>query len=46
MPCSVRRAVPIGVRGALAAGYTRGLTNDVYSQNGLLTTASGLQLLD
>jgi multidrug efflux pump len=30
--------VPIGVLGALAAVYTRGLTNDVYFQVGLLTT--------
>ena len=31
-------AVPLGVVGALAATYTRGLTNDVYFQVGLLTT--------
>jgi HAE1 family hydrophobic/amphiphilic exporter-1 len=30
--------VPLGVVGALAATYTRGLTNDVYLQVGLLTT--------
>ena len=31
-------AVPLGVVGALLATYTRGLTNDVYFQVGLLTT--------
>jgi multidrug efflux pump len=38
VPFSVMLAVPIGVLGALAAVYTRGLTNDVYFQVGLLTT--------
>ena len=38
VPFSVILAVPIGVLGALAAVYTRGLTNDVYFQVGLLTT--------
>ena len=38
VPFSVILAVPIGVLGALLAVYTRGLTNDVYFQVGLLTT--------
>ncbi|MFA9283901.1 efflux RND transporter permease subunit [Comamonas sp. SY3] len=38
VPLSVMLAVPLGVIGALAATYTRGLTNDVYFQVGLLTT--------
>mgnify|MGYP001142802630 FL=1 len=38
VPFSVMLAVPLGVVGALAATYTRGLTNDVYFQVGLLTT--------
>ncbi|MCG8985684.1 efflux RND transporter permease subunit [Delftia acidovorans] len=38
VPLSVMLAVPLGVVGALAATYTRGLTNDVYFQVGLLTT--------
>ena len=38
VPLSVILAVPLGVVGALAATYTRGLTNDVYFQVGLLTT--------
>ncbi|MBH1963853.1 MAG: efflux RND transporter permease subunit [Comamonadaceae bacterium] len=38
VPFSVILAVPLGVVGALLATYTRGLTNDVYFQVGLLTT--------
>ena len=38
VPLSVMLAVPLGVVGALVATYTRGLTNDVYFQVGLLTT--------
>ena len=38
VPFSVMLAVPLGVIGALLATYTRGLTNDVYFQVGLLTT--------
>ncbi|GAB2819360.1 efflux RND transporter permease subunit [Comamonas piscis] len=38
VPLSVMLAVPLGVIGALLATYTRGLTNDVYFQVGLLTT--------
>ncbi|MFZ7319853.1 efflux RND transporter permease subunit [Comamonas jiangduensis] len=38
VPLSVMLAVPLGVVGALLATYTRGLTNDVYFQVGLLTT--------
>ena len=38
VPLSVMLAVPLGVLGALLATYTRGLTNDVYFQVGLLTT--------
>ncbi len=38
VPLSVILAVPLGVVGALLATYTRGLTNDVYFQVGLLTT--------
>ena len=38
VPLPVMLAVPLGVIGALAATYTRGLTNDVYFQVGLLTT--------
>ena len=38
VPLSVMLAVPLGVVGALMATYTRGLTNDVYFQVGLLTT--------
>ena len=38
VPFSVILAVPLGVIGALAATYTRGLANDVYFQVGLLTT--------
>ena len=38
VPLSVMLAVPLGVIGALSATYTRGLTNDVYFQVGLLTT--------
>ena len=37
VPLSVMLAVPLGVVGALLATYTRGLTNDVYFQVGLLT---------
>jgi len=38
VPLSVILAVPLGVVGALLATYTRGLSNDVYFQVGLLTT--------
>ncbi|MDR3090237.1 MAG: efflux RND transporter permease subunit [Desulfobulbaceae bacterium] len=38
VPFSVMLAVPIGVLGALAAVYMRGMPNDVYFQVGLLTT--------
>jgi len=38
VPFSVMMAVPLGVVGALLATYTRGLSNDVYFQVGLLTT--------
>ena len=38
VPFSVILAVPLGVLGALAAAYLRGLENDVYFQVGLLTT--------
>ncbi|WP_395024656.1 efflux RND transporter permease subunit [Comamonas odontotermitis] len=38
VPLSVMLAVPLGVIGALLSTYTRGLTNDVYFQVGLLTT--------
>lgn len=38
VPLSVMLAVPLGVLGALLATYTRGLSNDVYFQVGLLTT--------
>ena len=38
VPLSVMLAVPIGVLGALLFTTTRGLTNDVYFQVGLLTT--------
>lgn len=38
VPLSVMLAVPLGVVGALLATYSRGLTNDVYFQVGLLTT--------
>jgi multidrug efflux pump len=38
VPFSVMLAVPLGVLGALAAAYLRGLENDVYFQVGLLTT--------
>ena len=38
VPLSVMLAVPLGVVGALLSTYTRGLTNDVYFQVGLLTT--------
>ncbi|QHE87277.1 efflux RND transporter permease subunit [Hydrogenophaga sp. BPS33] len=38
VPFSVILAVPLGVIGALLATYTRGLSNDVYFQVGLLTT--------
>ena len=38
VPLSVMLAVPLGVVGALLATYTRGMTNDVYFQVGLLTT--------
>jgi len=38
VPFSVILAVPLGVLGALAAAYLRGMENDVYFQVGLLTT--------
>lgn len=38
VPFSVMMAVPLGVFGALAAAYLRGMENDVYFQVGLLTT--------
>jgi HAE1 family hydrophobic/amphiphilic exporter-1 len=38
VPFSVMLAVPLGVIGALAATYLRGMANDVYFQVGLLTT--------
>jgi len=38
VPFSVMLAVPLGVLGALAAAYFRGMENDVYFQVGLLTT--------
>ncbi|WP_137920317.1 efflux RND transporter permease subunit [Hydrogenophaga sp. 2FB] len=38
VPFSVILAVPLGVVGALLATYTRGMSNDVYFQVGLLTT--------
>ena len=38
VPVSVMMAVPLGVIGALIATYTRGMSNDVYFQVGLLTT--------
>ena len=38
VPFAVMMAVPIGILGALAAAYLRGLENDVYFQVGLLTT--------
>ncbi len=38
VPMSVMLAVPLGVIGALLATYTRGMSNDVYFQVGLLTT--------
>ena len=38
VPFSVIMAVPLGVLGALAAAYLRGMENDVYFQVGLLTT--------
>jgi multidrug efflux pump len=38
VPFSVMLAVPLGILGALAAAYFRGMENDVYFQVGLLTT--------
>ncbi|HTT11249.1 MAG TPA: efflux RND transporter permease subunit [Burkholderiaceae bacterium] len=38
VPLAVMLVVPLGVLGALAAAWTRGLSNDVYFQVGLLTT--------
>ena len=38
IPFSVMLVVPLGVVGALLATYTRGLSNDVYFQVGLLAT--------
>lgn len=38
VPFSVILTVPLGVLGALAAAYSRGMANDVFFQVGLLTT--------
>ena len=38
IPFSVLLVIPLGVVGALAAAYLRGLSNDVFFQVGLLTT--------
>src|SRR5258707_10110539 len=38
LPFSVMLIVPLGVIGALLAAWSRGLSNDVYFQVGLLTT--------
>lgn len=38
IPFSVMLVVPLGIVGALLATYTRGLSNDVYFQVGLLAT--------
>jgi multidrug efflux pump len=38
IPLSVMMVIPLGVVGALAAAYFRGLFNDIYFQVGLLTT--------
>ncbi|MCR4376545.1 MAG: efflux RND transporter permease subunit [Rhodospirillales bacterium] len=38
IPISVMLVVPLGIIGAVAATYLRGLPNDVYFQVGLLTT--------
>ena len=38
MPFAVILSIPLGILGALAATYLRGLENDVYFQVGLLTT--------
>src|ERR1700709_2084466 len=38
IPLSVMMVIPLGVVGALAAAYFRGLYNDIYFQVGLLTT--------
>lgn len=38
IPFAVMLVVPLGAVGALLATYTRGLSNDVYFQVGLLTT--------
>ncbi len=38
VPFSVMMAVPLGILGALAAAFLRGMENDVYFQVGLLTT--------
>jgi multidrug efflux pump len=38
IPASVMLVVPLGVLGAVAATWLRGLANDVYFQVGLLTT--------
>ncbi|SHO49917.1 efflux RND transporter permease subunit [Desulfopila aestuarii] len=38
VPFSVILAIPLGILGALAAAYLRGMENDVYFQVGLLTT--------
>mgnify|MGYP001597863444 FL=1 len=38
IPLSVMLVIPLGVVGALALTYTRGLFNDIYFQVGMLTT--------
>ncbi len=38
IPAAVMLVVPLGIIGALAATYLRGLSNDVYFQIGMLTT--------
>ncbi len=38
IPAAVMMVVPLGVLGAVAASLTRGLSNDIYFQVGLLTT--------
>ena len=38
IPAAVMLVVPLGILGAVAATYLRGLNNDVYFQVGLLTT--------
>nr|WP_313900525.1 efflux RND transporter permease subunit [Chromobacterium vaccinii] len=38
VPCAAMTAIPLGVLGAVLAVMTRGLSNDIYFQVGLLTT--------